>query len=229
MEQMNTKRGVRRIDLTAAISATVMSLTLNSAFAENRDTSTHVIFGTRAVLAVQSDGKRFISDPYGEAAAIKRVSAEVRRNGMMSRTLARDLPLPDAGNVSLLKRYDYTFPVACGGARFSYYRQGDYTALGLHVNDKVVLDALSGGAFAAPRLWGPFDQVLNSSSRMRLLMGDGEQDGLGFIRAGYTVGLVTDLSHADQTAYGNAYRDSIRAAAACIIGEDTRVSMITVE
>lgn len=175
-----------------------------------------VIYGTRDYLKVSSEGQRFISEPYGETEAIRQVVAIVKRFGTATRTSTRGLRVPDAARREILTRYDLAYPASCGAPTFSYYEGAGFNAIGYHFEGKVVLDALNNtGPFSAPRLWGPYDQVVNSQMSMRLLIGDGEDDGQGFLRAGYQVGLIPDLTTEQQAWYGNAYSAGIRMASRC--------------
>lgn len=175
-----------------------------------------VIYGTRDYLKVSSDGKRFISEPYGEAEAIRQVVSMVKQFGAVTRTSTRGLRVPDAARREVLTRYDLVYPASCGAPAFSYYEGAGFSAIGYHFEDKLVLDALNNtGPFSAPRLWGPYDQVVNANMPMRLLIGNGEDDGQGFMRAGYQVGLIPNLTTEQQAWYGNAYSASIQMASRC--------------
>ncbi len=175
-----------------------------------------IIYGTRDYLKVSSNGQRFISEPYGETEAIRQVVSIVKRFGTPTRTSTRGLRVPDAVRRETLTRYDLVYPASCGAPAFSYYEGAGFNAIGLHFEGKVILDALSKtGPFSAPRLWGPYDQVVNAQMSMRLLIGNGEDDGQGFMRAGYQVGLIPDLTAEQQAWYGNAYSAGIQMASRC--------------
>lgn len=175
-----------------------------------------IVYGTRNYLKVTSGGQRYMSEPYGETEAIGEVVAIVKRFGTVTRTSARGLRVPDAARRETLTRYDLTYPASCGAPVFSYYEGADFNAIGYHYHGKMILDALNkAGPFSAPRLWGPYDQVVNAQVSMRLLIGNGEDDGQGFLRAGYQVGLIPDLTPAQQTQYGKAYSAGIQLAAHC--------------
>lgn len=162
-------------------------------------------------------GKRFISKPHGEVELIMSVASQVRLNGQHRRVRTRGLQMPAEFAGSFIDRYDYTMPASCGGKTFSYYEGDGFTALGYHgQNRKMIVDVLAGGGpYAAPRLWGPYDQILNSNVRMDLMMGDGAKDGMGVLKASYKIGLVTGMSGDSKDYYGELYSRAIVEAIEC--------------
>ncbi len=162
-------------------------------------------------------GKRFISQPYGEVEMILGVAAEVRGKGEKHRVRTRGLQLPSEYTDSFIDRYDYTMPANCGGQTFSYYEGDSFAALGYHGEDgKVVLDVLAGGGpFSAPRLWGAYDQVLNSNVRMKLMFGDGLKDGMGVLMASYKIGLMPVMRSGTKNYYGELYSRAVALAGEC--------------
>lgn len=162
------------------------------------------------------DGKRFISGPFGEVESILAVATEARQSGTLKRVSTRNIKMPQEYVGGYINRYDYEFPQSCGGGKYSYYEGEGFGALGYYHDDKVVLDVLvGGGAFAAPKLWGPYDQVLYDNHEMQLMMGDGKQDGMGLLKASYSIGMTAIMADEDFREYGDSYSDGIQAAAAC--------------
>lgn len=171
------------------------------------------------------NGKRFVSEPYGETRAILAVAARVKQAGSMTRISTRRISMPHSYGGRILKRYDLRFPRACGGARFSYYEGEGFAALGLRRGERVILDVLAGGgAFSAPRLWGPYDQVLQGrhKARLRLMSGDGKGDGMGLLKASYSVGMMTDMDRGDMRNLGDYYAGTVAATDTCMAGMPDR-------
>jgi len=163
------------------------------------------------------DGKRFISGPFGEMEAILAVSAEVKSKGKLKRVRTRGIKMPNTYSSSFINRYDYSFPENCGGAKYSYYEGEGFGALGYHDGKKVVLDVMvGGGPFAAPKLWGPYDQVLNDNMKMDLMMGDGSEDGMGLLKASYAIGLMPVADNQTYQAYGTAYTENTIESMQCL-------------
>ncbi len=162
-------------------------------------------------------GKRFISQPHGEVEQIMGIAAQVRAKGEHRRVLTRGLQLPSEYTESFINRYDYQMPKHCGGAAFSYYEGEGFSALGHHTDKgEVILDVLAGGGpFTAPRLWGAYDQVLNSNVRMKLMFGDGLQDGMGVLMASYKIGLMPVMRSSNKNYYGELYSRAVSVAAEC--------------
>ena len=184
--------------------------------AAGKDSS--VKFGLHENFPVQVDGNHYVSNPYGDAKAIMAVAKTVEQKGTRSRARIRNFRITDGvgSEARALERFDYEFPPTCGGHRFSYFIGTDYTALGLHYHDRVVLDVLSGaGGFTAPRLWGPNDQVLNELVPMKFVAGEADKDGIGLLTASYVVGLLADLPADKLEEYGQAYAAAVNAARAC--------------
>lgn len=177
-----------------------------------------VKFGLHEHFPVQVDGNHYVSKPYGDAQAIMAVVKAVERQGVRSRTRIKDFRLTDGvgSETRAVERYDHEFPETCGGHHFSYLVGADFTALGFHYQDRIVLDVLSGaGGFTAPRLWGPNDQVLNEVVPMQFVAGDASKDGGAVLRATYVVGLLADLPAAKLEQYGQAYGAAVKSAQAC--------------
>ena len=125
------------------------------------------------------DGNHYVSDPFGDTQAILTVARKVERQGTRSRARIKDFRITDGvgSEARSMERFDYSFPQTCGAHHFSYFIGSDFTALGYHYEDRVVLDVLSGaGGFTAPRLWGPNDQVLNEFAPMQFVAGDAGKD-----------------------------------------------------
>ena len=177
-----------------------------------------VLYGAVANLPVRDGGTRFLSGPHGEVANILRIAAETRSRGTQTRVSTADLKVPDRPLNDVVTRFDYTFPANCGAQRFSYFEGHNFRALGHHQGDKVVIDVLAGGGpFTAPRLWGPFDQVKNDTVDMHLLVGNGEQDSFGLMKASYTVGMVTEMPADRLGEYGSAYQHATATSGDCAL------------
>jgi hypothetical protein len=175
-----------------------------------------IVYDAYNYLPVSSEGSRFTSSPYGEVAAILSVASQVRTNGQMQRISSRGLHIPNKAGNRIIARYDYTFPASCGGASFSYYEGSDFRALGLHRDGKVVFDVLQGGGpYSAPRLWGPYDQVVNDPVPMRVVMSKGGESGFGLMKASFVAGKVADMPEHKQQGYGASYSSSVFSAKSC--------------
>lgn len=164
-------------------------------------------------------GKRFVSTPYGSLELILGIAAEVRAKGIKHRVRTRGMQMPSEYADSFVDRYDYTLTSECGAQTFSFYEGEGYAALGYHAgHGAVILDVLAGGGpFSAPRLWGPYDQVLNANIRMDLLMGDGLKDGMGLLQASYKIGLMPVMRNSAKNYYGELYSRAVVDAAACVM------------
>lgn len=178
--------------------------------------SVDIVYGTHDYLPVRSEGHRFTSTPYGETTAIINVASKVRYHGARHAISSRGLHIPDKSENRIIQRYDLTFPLACGGQTFSYYEGKGFSALGYHTNGKVVFDMLSGGPYSAPRLWGPYDQVLNDPSPMHVVISNGDDEGFGLVNASFMIGAVAEMSQAKVNDYGQRYSTSIYTAGSCV-------------
>lgn len=158
----------------------------------------------------QEDGKRFITNPYGETESILAVAAQTKAEGTKKRVSTRGIKMPSGYVGGFINKYEHTFP---SGETFSYYEGEGFGALGYHAGDgKVVLDVLvGGGAFSSPKLWGPYDQLLGDkdNSSMQLMMGDGSKDGMGLLKASYAIGYTAVLAEEDYATLGNAYGTAV--------------------
>lgn len=162
-------------------------------------------------------GKRFVSSLHGDVEQILAMATAVRAHGERHRVRTRGLNLPSEYTSGFIDRYDYTVPDSCGGRSFSFYEGEGFAALGYHTGDgKVILDVLAGGGpFAAPRLWGAYDQVLNSNIRMDLMFGNGLEDGMGVLMASYKIGLVPVMRTSSKNHYGELYSRAVALGATC--------------
>lgn len=158
----------------------------------------------------QENGKRFITNPYGETQSILAVAAETKSQGKLKRVSTRGIKMPSGYVGGYINKYEHTFS---NGETFSYYEGDNFGALGYHADDgKVVLDVLvGGGAFSAPKLWGPYDQLLGDkdNSSMQLMMGDGSKDGMGLLKASYAIGYTAVMAEEDYSSLGNAYGTAV--------------------
>lgn len=210
---------VKTLGVSALVGlATASPLAAEGAEPGSGNKGSSVKFGLHENFPVQVDGNHYVSDPYGDAKAIAAVASKVERQGTRSRARIKDFRITDGvgSEARSLERFDYSFPESCGGNQFSYFIGSDFTALGYHYQERVVLDVLSGaGGFTAPRLWGPNDQVLNEVVPMQFVAGDAGKDGIGLLQASYVVGLLADLPAAKLKEYGQAYAAAVSAARAC--------------
>jgi hypothetical protein len=159
---------------------------------------------------IQENGKRFITNPYGETESILAIAAQTKAEGKLKRVSTRGIKMPQGYVGGFINKYERTF---ANGETFSYYEGEGFGALGYHAGDgKVVLDVLvGGGAFSSPKLWGPYDQLLGDkdNSSMQLMMGDGSKDGMGLLKASYAIGYTAVLAEEDYSNLGNAYGTAV--------------------
>ncbi len=203
-----TKR-IKSVSLVLATGFTLPSTALAAG-------PTDQVYSARDFLPVRSEGHRFTSTPYGETAVILNVANKVQNHGIKHAISSRGLYIPNKSENRVIQRYDFTFPTACGGQTFSYYEGRNFSALGYHNNGKVVFDLLTGGSpYSAPRLWGPYDQVINDPAPMQLVVSDGQESGFGLARASFVVGKVTEMSQPKVSEYGKIYSESVYTASRC--------------
>ncbi len=171
------------------------------------------------------DGKRFITNPYGEAESILAIAAKIKANGKLKRVSTRGIKMPQTYVGGFINRYQHTF---AKGHTFSYYEGEGFGALGYHTPDgKVILDVLVGGSpFSAPQLWGPYDQILGDkdNSSMTLMMGDGSRDGMGLLKASYAIGYTAVMAEEDYSLLGNTYSSAVQDAITEIVADGNNLS-----
>ncbi|MFQ5660666.1 MAG: DUF3579 domain-containing protein [Gammaproteobacteria bacterium] len=164
------------------------------------------------------NGKRFVTNPYGDVEAILKVASQTKKQGKLKRVSTRGITMPQDYIGGVINRYDYQFPQQCGGEKFSYYEGEGFGALGYHNGETVVLDVMvGGGPFASPQLWGPYDQVLGDKHNvaMKLMMGNGKQDGMGLLKASYAIGMTPVMSGQDYKRLGDSYVSAVQNTASC--------------
>jgi hypothetical protein len=178
----------------------------------------YTVYSLDDYLPVVSGGFRYTSSPYGELLGILKVAEQVKMHGIRHKVSTRGMHIPDKAANNIVTRYDYTFPTACGGTSFSLYEGGNFTALGFdQENGSVVLDMLDGGSpYTAPRLWGPYDQVLNTNTRMVTVASVNGNHGSGLMNASFLAGEVTGMSAAVQKQVGNDYSSAVYTASRCL-------------
>lgn len=161
----------------------------------------------------KENGKRFITNPYGETKSILAVASEIKAKGKLKRVSTRGMKMPQGYVGRYINRYKHTFD---SGNTFSYYEGEGFGALGFHLGEgRIVLDVLDGGGpFSAPKLWGPYDQVLGDkgNSSMELMMADGNKDGMGLLKASYAIGYTAVMAEEDYSSIGNDYGNAINDA-----------------
>lgn len=166
-----------------------------------------------------SNGKRFVTEPYGDVESILMVASEAKRRGELKRISTRKITMPSNYIGGSINRYEYQFPKQCGGEKFSYYEGEGFGALGHHQGETIVLDVMvGGGPFSSPQLWGPYDQVLGDKHNrtMKLMMGSGKKDGMGLLKASYAIGMTPVMSNADFDKLGNSYVSAVRNTVNCL-------------
>ena len=178
----------------------------------------HSIYAVEDYLPVVSDGYRYTSAPYGELLGILKVAEQIKMHGNHYKVSTRGMQIPNKAANNIVTRSDYTFPTVCGGTSFSLYEGEDFTALGFDQdNGTVVLDVLDGGSpYTAPRLWGPYDQVLNTRSPMVTVASFNGANGSGLMTASFLAGEVTAMNAATQRKLGNDYSSAIYTASRCL-------------
>lgn len=176
------------------------------------------VYSVEDYLPVVSDGYRYTSAPYGELLGILNVAEQVKMRGSHHRVSTRGMHIPHKAANNIVTRTDYTFPTVCGGTSFSLYEGEDFSALGFDQGDgTVVLDVLDGGGpYTAPRLWGPYDQVLNTNSHMVTVASFNGANGSGLMTAAFLAGEVTSMNPATQRKLGNDYSSAIYTASRCL-------------
>lgn len=179
-------------------------------------------------LPVSADGYRYTSVPYGELAGILNVVHEIKAQGSMQRISSRGMNIPNKTENRIVTRYDYTFPANCGGASFSYFEGDSFAALSYRYEDTTILDVLEGGGpYTAPRLWGPYDQVLNGRTPMVTVASFNGENGSGLMTASFMAGKVTGMDQAAQERLGTAYSSGIYTASRCAQGPGNGTLLVT--
>jgi len=180
------------------------------------------IYKINDYLPVSADGYRYTSAPYGEILGIMKTVQQIKTHGSLQRISTRGMNIPNKSENRIVARYDYTFPASCGGASFSYYEGEKFAALGYVHEDAVILDVLEGGSpYTAPRLWGPYDQVLNDDTPMMTIVSFNGENGSGLMTASFMAGKVTGMEQAGQERLGKAYSSGIYSASRCKQDPDT--------
>lgn len=168
------------------------------------------------------DGKRIFDGPYGDTRYILAIGQELKNRGEMKRIMSRRITMPQDFPGSSLDRYQYPIAHECGIEKFQFFHGGEFMALGYEVMDdnnraEVIFDVLiGGGPFAAPGIWGPYDQVLGRRHRMELIMGDAQSDGMGLLKSGYAVGMKADMPGRVLRETGDVYGSAVDAAGRCL-------------
>ena len=207
-------------------SASAADISPNSGISVMSDIEVTGTYDRNDRVYTQEDGKRFITNPYGETESILAVAAETKAQGKLKRVSTRGIKMPQGYVGGYINRYQHTF---ANGETFSYYEGEGFGALGHHAGEgKVVLDVLvGGGAFGAPKLWGPYDQILGDkdNSSMQLMMGDGSKDGMGLLKASYAIGYTAVMAEEDYSTIGNAYGTAINDTVSNMIASGSNPDM----
>jgi hypothetical protein len=168
------------------------------------------------------DGKRIFDGPYGDIGFILAIGQELRNRGEMKKIMSRRINMPADFPGSSLNRYQYPVADECGIEKFQLFDGGQFMALGYEVmtnrgTSEVIFDVLMGGGpFAAPSLWGPYDQIIGRRHGMQMIMGDAAKDGMGLMKSGYAVGMKADLSNAEYNEVGDIYSNAINKTGQCL-------------
>lgn len=168
------------------------------------------------------DGKRIFSGPYGDLSFILAIGQELKNRGEMKKIMSRRITMPAEFPGSSLNRYQYPIAHECGIEKFQFFDGGEFMALGYQVEGKsqrteIIFDVLiGGGPFAAPGIWGPYDQILGRRHKMELIMGDAGKDGMGLLKSGYAVGMKADLPGKELKDTGDVYGEAVSAAGKCL-------------
>lgn len=166
-----------------------------------------------------NNGKRFVTDPYGDVESILMVASEAKRQGKLKRVSTRKITMPSNYIGGSINRYEYQFPKECGGEKFSYFEGEGFGALGHHQGKTIILDVMvGGGPFSSPQLWGPYDQVLGDKHNrtMKLMMGNGKKDGMGLLKASYAIGMTPVMSDEDFDRMGDSYVSAVHNTVLCL-------------
>lgn len=168
---------------------------------------------------VNVDGKRFFEGPYGDYSYILAIGQELKNRGDMKRIFTRRIAMPHEYASSSLDQYDYPIADDCGIEKFKFYDGGGkFMALGYVEGEKeIIFDVLiGGGPFSAPGIWGPYDQILGKRHKMKMIMGDAAQDGMGTLKSGYAIGLKAALPGYELRENGRAYSSAVEKAGKCL-------------
>ena len=168
------------------------------------------------------DGKRIFEGPYGELRLILAIGQEIKNLGEMKRIALRGIKMPAEFPGSFLNQYRYPIAHECGIEQFQLFDGGEFMALGYELNSgarrpELVFDVMiGGGPFSAPGIWGPYDQIRGRGHGMELIMGDGQSDGMGMMKSGYSVGMKPDLPKFEMVEVGEVYGGAIETVGNCL-------------
>ena len=174
---------------------------------------------------VTRDGMRYFSGPYGHESDIARVVEKIRQEGSHQRLSDRALDMPIRPVNTVFDVYAWQSAAYCGGHAFMLYQSDDMLVLeyrypgGVASNHyQQVRDFLQeSNPFSSPGLWGPSDHVLDSTTRMCIVPGNGAEDGMGLLNdASYNVGWRQSAIDANrQKDIGEAYAYAVAQSATC--------------
>ena len=199
------------------VASSTNSISHASAATAKKENSTKILYGVRKHLPVQSEGGRFISDPYGESRSIVSISNYIQTSGTKKTILARGISIPNKLPNQIISQYSHTFPKHCGAYTFSSYQGQDYKALGLHYKGIIILDAMTtSGPFASPRIWGLYDQILNEKTSMNILFENPNTGTIGLTSSSYMVGMVPTFPEEKKHDLGTIYKHAVSSAVKCV-------------
>ena len=197
--------------------STTSSISYASPANTKETSSTDILYGVRKHLPVKSEGGRFMSNPYGESESIISISKHIKDLGKKKKILSRGIKIPNKTHNQFISQYSYTFPKQCGAFTFSSYSGQEFSALGLHYKDVIILDAITtSGPYASPRIWGLYDQLLNEKTSMNILFENPGTGSIGLTSSSYMVGMVATFPEEKKQILGSIYKKAVAFTSKCI-------------
>lgn len=168
---------------------------------------------------------RFMSGPYGTEENINTIVRLANATSAPLEVSTRTLDLPNKPLNESVRVYKLAIAPACGDAEL-YLFEGhklkilQYEFIDSRGRSQQIRDYLEGpDPFTAPGLWGPYDHTTNSVCQMYMLMGDGEEDGMGLLDSSYAIGWMTSLSESEQWLLGTEYDQAMARLANCLVAQ----------
>ncbi len=235
MKKINSKRPIQLAVTLAAItlSSSYPALIANAASDDeeykkikNTQTLEEVVVSARREKQVferdyrSIGGKRVFDGPYGNQDFIIAIGQELKNRGEKKRVFTRGLKMPQSYSASSLDRYHYPVTDECGIENFQFFEGGDdFRALGHKQSPKeMLIDVMTGGGpFAAPGVWGPYDQVRGRRHKMKMIMGDAKSDGMGLLGSSYAIGMKAKLKTYEMQSYGDKFSIAIDKTGQCLL------------
>jgi hypothetical protein len=212
--------------IASLLNPTVLAADKDAEYKKIKETQTLeevVVTGIRQRKVFERDyksvaGKRIFDGPYGNEKFIIAIGQELKNRGEKKRVFTRGIKMPQGFSSSSLDRYHYPTADACGIEKFKFYEGAEFRALGYKQGEKeVILDVMTGGGpFAAPGVWGPYDQIMGKRHKMKMIMGDAKKDGMGLMESGYAIGMKAKLPTYVLQQYGDNFSIAIDNAGQCL-------------